>query len=150
MRRVLLAALAALVLPALLSGRAQAIPYSFTTIDEPNATPRGGGPSPTASTPQVRSWGVTAMPPALMAFYIAGAASPRSMSRTRGPLRDRSSRHQRRGPDRGELRRRVNAGEKMHRRAGVKMHYGRMGGRPRMRGTGSSSVTAKSALQFDQ
>jgi hypothetical protein len=44
----------------------------------------------------------------------------------------------------------VNAGEKMHRRAGVKMHYGRMGGRPRMRGTGSSSVTAKSALQFDQ
>ena len=42
MRRVLLAALAALVLPALLSGRAQAIPYSFTTIDEPNATPRGG------------------------------------------------------------------------------------------------------------
>jgi hypothetical protein len=44
----------------------------------------------------------------------------------------------------------VNAGEKMHRRAGVKMHCGRMGGRPRMRGTGSSSVTAKSALQFDQ
>jgi hypothetical protein len=44
----------------------------------------------------------------------------------------------------------VNAGEKMHRRVGVKMHYGRMGGRPRMRGTGSSSVTAKSALQFDQ
>jgi probable HAF family extracellular repeat protein len=39
MRRVLLAAVAALVLPALLSGRAEAIPYSFTTIDVPNAPP---------------------------------------------------------------------------------------------------------------
>jgi hypothetical protein len=45
----------------------------------------------------------------------------------------------------------VNAGEKVHRRAGVKMHHGRMGeGRPRMQGTRPGSVTPNSAFQFDQ
>jgi hypothetical protein len=35
----------------------------------------------------------------------------------------------------------VNAGDKMHRRAGAKMHHGWLGGRPRMRCTRSGGVT---------
>jgi hypothetical protein len=44
----------------------------------------------------------------------------------------------------------VNAGEKMHRRAGVKLHHSGMEGRPRMRGTRLISVIVNSAFQFDQ
>jgi hypothetical protein len=52
------------------------------------------------------------------------------------------------GREEGKDRPSVNAGEKMHRQAGVKMHHGTDG--PRMRGARSSSVTPNSAFQFDR
>jgi hypothetical protein len=44
----------------------------------------------------------------------------------------------------------VNAGEKMHRRAGAKMHHGQMEKPAVVRGTWPGSVTLNSAFQFDR
>jgi hypothetical protein len=49
----------------------------------------------------------------------------------------------------GRITSAVNAGEKMHRRAGVRLHQTDGRGRPRERGTRSSSLTLNSAFQFD-